>query len=300
MYESIEANRWDSFLLLLAFVLLVAAIGWAFGEWTGYGYGGLAIAAIAAVVMAWSSYYYSDQIVLTMSGARPADREEQPYLVNTVEGVAIAAGLPAPRPYLIDDTAPNAFATGRDPQHAAIAVTTGLLQKLNRQELEGVIGHEMSHIANRDILFMTLAAVLVGTVALLADWMWRISFWGGRRRSRDGGGGGYLGLVAIVLMLLAPLAASLLRLALSRRREYLADANGALLTRYPEGLASALEKIAADSEPLEVANKATAHLWIANPLKEHGGWLNTLFDTHPPIEDRIRRLREMAGMSAVE
>ena len=203
-----------------------------------------------------------------------------------------------PHIYVIDDPAPNAFATGRNPQHAALAVTTGLLEKLDNQELEGVIGHEMSHIKDYDVLFMMLVAVLVGTVALLADWLLRYMWWGGstrRRSDRDssGGGAGWIALIGLVLALLAPLAATLIQLAVSRRREYLADAEGAVLTRYPDGLADALEKIAADPEPLHSANKATAHLFIYNPLVEHGGWLNSLFSTHPPMEERIRRLRAM-------
>jgi len=245
-----------------------------------------------AVLMTWGSYYYSDQIVLKMSGAKPVVREEELYFWNAVEGLSIAAGLPMTRPYIIEDSAPNAFATGRDPQHAALAVTRGLLEKLNRLELEGVIGHEMAHIQNYDIRFMTLVSVLVGTVVLLSDWMLR-----GLRYSRRGGSGGKggnpLALIGLVFVILAPITAKLMQLALSRQREYLADATGAKLTRYPEGLASALEKLTADTDPLEVANKATAHLYIINPLTEHKGWTNKLFSTHPPIEERVKRLREM-------
>jgi heat shock protein HtpX len=232
--------------------------------------------------------------VLSISRAREAPREQYPLLFNTVEGLAIAAGVPVPRLYLINDTAPNAFATGRDPQHAALVVTTGLLDKLDRLELEGVIAHEMAHIQNYDIRLSTIAAVLVGVIALLSDWFLRSMRWGRRRGSREGGSGsGPLVLVGIALALLAPLAAQLLRLAVSRSREYLADASGVMLTRYPEGLAAALEKISADPEPLEAANKATAHLYIINPLREWGGWANGLFNTHPPIEERLRRLRAM-------
>ena len=294
MYEAIEGNVRRTWLLFVGFVLVVAALGYVFGELTELGYAGAGIAAALASLAAWSSYYYSDRIVLSISRAREAPREQYPLLFNTVEGLAIAAGVPVPGLYLIDDTAPNAFATGRDPQHAALVVTTGLLDKLDRLELEGVIAHEMAHIQNYDIRLSTIAAVLVGVIALLSDWFLRSMRWGRRRGSREGGSGsGPLVLVGIALALLAPLAAQLLRLAVSRSREYLADASGVMLTRYPEGLAAALEKISADPEPLEAANKATAHLYIINPLREWGGWANGLFNTHPPIEERLRRLRAM-------
>jgi heat shock protein HtpX len=208
-----------------------------------------------------------------------------------LEGLSIAAGIPMPRPYIIDDTAPNAFATGRDPQHAAIAVTRGLLDKLNRLELEGVIAHEMSHIQNYDIRFMTLVSVLVGTVMLLSDGMLRNMRY--RRRHGSGRQGNPLALVGLVFIILSPIVAKLMQLALSRQREFLADATAAQLTRYPEGLAAALEKLGADTEPLESANKATSHMYIINPLTEHKGWANSLFSTHPPIVERVERLREM-------
>ncbi len=232
-------------------------------------------------------------MVLGISHAQLVDKKENPYLANVVEGLAIAAGVPTPKTYIIEDSAPNAFATGRNPENSAIAVTTGLLDKLNRLELEGVIAHEMSHIKNYDIRYATLVVVLVGTVALLSDWMRRSFFFRGRRGRKGGAGGGMIILIALLLAILAPIVAQLIRLAISRQREYLADANGALLTRYPEGLASALEKISKDKEPLEAANKATAHLYIVNPLLEHRGKLNDLFSTHPPAEERIRRLRAM-------
>jgi len=296
MYDQIASNKRRSYLLIAFFMLMVLAIGYVFSQYSRLGYPAMAAALIFATLMSWGGYYYSDRIVLAMSGAKPVAREEQPYLWNTVEGLSLASGLPMPRLYLIEDTAPNAFATGRDPQHAAIAVTRGLLDKLNRLELEGVIGHEMAHIRDYDIRFMTLVSVLVGTVVLLSDWMLR-SMWygGGRRRSSRGGSGagGILMLIGLVFVILSPIIAQLMQLALSRRREFLADAEGARLTRYPEGLASALEKLAADTEPLEVANKATAHLYIINPLTEHKGWVNNLFGTHPPIEERVKRLREM-------
>jgi heat shock protein HtpX len=295
MYEQIASNQRWSYVLLFFFILLVGAIAYIFGQYTQLGEYAIIPALLFALLMSWGGYYYSDQIVLSMSQARPVSKDQEPYLWNTVEGLSIAAGLPMPKPYIIEDSAPNAFATGRDPQHAALAVTRGLLDKLNRQELEGVIGHEMAHIQNYDIRFMTLVTVLLGTIVLLSDWMTR-SMWygGGRRRSRDSGGGGIIMLIGLVLVILSPIIAQLMQLALSRKREFLADSAGAMLTRYPEGLASALEKIAADPEPLEAANKATAHLYIYNPLRDYKkGWLNNMFSTHPPTEERIKRLREM-------
>lgn len=297
MYEQIASNKVKSFVLVLFFIAFVFLLVWIFEELTGWGRGGFILALVIAVVMAAGSYYYSDRIVLAISRARPVTREEFPYLYHTVEGLAIAAGLPAPRCYVIEDTAPNAFATGRNPKNSVICVTTGLLQKMNRLELEGVLAHEMSHIKNYDVLLQTVAVVMVGVVALLSDWMLRSLWWGGgRRKSRDRSGkaGAILLLVGIVLAILSPLVAKLMQLAISRRREYLADASAAMLTRYPAGLASALRKIAADPEPLEAANKATAHLYIVNPLKNLGGKVNRLFSTHPPIEERIAALEKMS------
>ncbi len=296
MYEQISRNLWRSRLLILCFILILAVIGYIFGAFTGFGWFGLVMALVIAGAMSFFSYYYSDEVALAVSRARPLTKEENPYLFNLIEGLALAAGIKAPKAYIIDDTAPNAFATGRDPEHSAIAVTTGLLQKLNRSELEGVIAHEMSHIRNYDIRIATIAVVLVGTIVLLSDWMMR-SMWFGRGRSRNnrdsGNLQGILMIMGLILMILAPLIAQLLQLAVSRKREFLADASGALLTRYPEGLASALEKLEQDTEPLEVANKATAHLYIVNPLKGHSGFVNKLFSTHPPVEERIKALRAM-------
>jgi heat shock protein HtpX len=295
MWEQITSNRVKSAVLVALFVAFVILLGWLFGRTTVWGPAAPVVAAVIAGALAFAGYYNSDKMVLAISRAHPAASEEFPFLHNTVEGLAIAAGIPKPAVYVIDDSAPNAFATGRNPEHAAIAVTTGLLDKLNRVELEGVIGHEMSHIADYDTLLMTLTVVMVGTVALVSDWMLRSFFWGGRRRRSAGGGqaGAIIILIAVVLAVLSPLIAQLIKLAISRKREYLADANGARLTRYPEGLASALEKIALDRDPLESANKATAHLYIVNPLKEHGGGMNNLFSTHPPPEKRIEILRSM-------
>ncbi len=294
MYDQIASNIRRSYLFLFAFVLLVGGLGYLFSKVTGYPEV-LPLAVAFAIISSIGSYYSSDRIVLAMSNARPATKEEHAFLVNSVEGLAIAAGVPTPKIYVVDDTAPNAFATGRDPNHAVICVTTGLMQKLNRVELEGVIAHEMAHIKGFDIRLMALVAVLAGTVVLISDWLLRSMRFGLIRRGRSRGGSSspFILLIALIAAIIAPLVALLMQLAISRRREFLADAQGALLTRYPEGLASALEKIAADTEPLEVANKATAHLYIYNPLRDHKGWLNSLFDTHPPIEERIRRLRAM-------
>ena len=297
MYEQIARNKWKSFFLILFFLGLIFALTWLFGELTGLGTQGLILAAIIAVAMTFGSYYASDKIVLAISRAKPVTKKEYPYLYNVVEGLAIAAGLPKPRCYIIYDTAPNAFASGRNPKNSVIVVTKGLLQKLNRAELEGVIGHEMAHIKNYDVLVQTLAVVMVGVVALLSDWILRSFLWGGgRRRSKSKGGGNagaILIVVGLVLAVISPLVSQLIRLAISRKREYLADANGALLTRYPPGLASALRKLAADREPLEAANKATAHLYIVNPLKDIKGQVNKLFSTHPPIEERVAALEKM-------
>ncbi len=298
-YQQISKNKTESWVLIFSFLIVITLLGFVFGRV----YENPAIVVFAAgfsIVSALISYYFSDSITLTLSRAKPVDRQSAPELYRVVENLAIAGGLPMPRLYIIDDTAPNAFATGRDPKHAVVCVTTGLLQKLEKTELEGVIAHEFSHIGNYDIRVMTLVVVLVGTLTLLADWFLRFSFFGGRRRNNNGGG--QLGLifliVGIILAILSPIVATLIKLAVSRRREFLADASGVLLTRYPEGLARALEKISKDTEPLEAANKATAHLYIVNPLKAHAGkdstgWFANLFNTHPPIADRIKKLREM-------
>jgi len=296
MYEQIARNKRRSFFLVFFFLGLIFALAWILGELTGFGSQALIIAVVIAVALTFGSYYASDKIVLAISRAKPVKKEDYPYLYNVVEGLAIAAGLPKPRCYIIDDTAPNAFASGRNPKNSVIVVTKGLLEKLNRAELEGVIAHEMSHIKNYDILVQTLAVVMVGVVALLSDWILRSFFWGGRRRSKSKGGGDAAAifvLVGLVLAILSPLIAQLMRLAISRKREFLADADGALLTRYPPGLASALRKLTADREPLEAANKATAHLYIVNPLKDIKGKVNKLFSTHPPIKERIAALENM-------
>jgi len=302
MYEQISRNKWKSAGLVLFFVAFIFLLTWFFQYLTGWGTGGLILAAVVSLSMAFVGYYSSDKIVLAISKARPVTKEEFPHLYNVVEGLAIAAGLPKPRCYVIEDSAPNAFATGRNPEKAVICVTTGLLDKLDRVELEGVVAHEMSHIQNYDVRLQTVVVVMAGVVALLSDWMLRSFLWGGGRRrvgrSRSGGSGGgnaqaVIIVVGLVLAALSPLIAQLVKLAVSRKREFLADASAAMLTRYPPGLASALRKISADPEPLEAANKATAHLYIVNPLKNVKGSFNKLFSTHPPIEDRIAALEKM-------
>ncbi len=301
MYEQISRNKWKSAALVVFFVGFIFLLTWFFEYVTGWGKGGLVLAVAVAMGMAAVGYYASDKIVLGISRARPVTKDEFPYLYNVVEGLAIAAGIPAPKCYVIDDTAPNAFAAGRKPETAVICVTTGILEKLDRVELEGVIAHEMSHIKNYDVRLQTLVVVMAGVVALLSDWMLRSFMWGGggrrRGRSKGGSGGaeGVLVLVGLALAVLSPFIATVIQLAVSRKREFLADASGAMLTRYPAGLASALRKISADTEPLEAANKATAHLYIVNPLKnlKGGGGVNRLFSTHPPIEERIAALEKM-------
>jgi len=304
MYKQIDSNKFRTSLLIFVFIIFVIGVGYIL-SWYFNNQLILVIAVIVALVQSLVSYYYSDSIALAVSGAQEVARKE-PFLElhRLVENLSITAGLPKPRIYLINDSAPNAFATGRDPQHAALAVTTGLMDKLNKTELEGVVAHEMSHIGNYDIRLMTVVVVLVGVVALLSDFFMRWTWFGGGRRNNDSNseGGGQLQaiilIVAIVLAILAPIIATMIQLAISRKREFLADASGALLTRYPEGLASALEKISKDREPLEVANKATAHLYISSPFKDKDdeggrGWLAGMFETHPPVEERVKRLREM-------
>lgn len=300
MYEQIAKNTRKSIVLILCFMALVAGLGYLLARVLGLPSDIVLPASILiAAIGSLGSYYYSDQIVLSMSGAVPATKEEYPHFVNAVEGLAMAAGLPVPRPYVIPDMSPNAFATGRDPAHAAIAVTAGLLKKMDRAELEGVLAHEMSHIKDYDIRLMALVAVLAGAIVLLSDWLLRAMWWGGYRdddndSSSEGGPSfAIIAISAVVAAILSPLAATMMQLAVSRQREFLADAQGAMLTRYPEGLASALEKISQDSAPLLAGSKATAHMYIYSPLHDEGGFLNSLFDTHPPVEERIRRLRSM-------
>lgn len=289
LYQERSNNVARTWALMLGFFLVVMAIGWAISWY----YGDVSILYIAvaiALFMNVGSYWFSDKIVLSMTGAKPASREEYFDLYTVTENLAITAGIPMPKLYVVQDPAPNAFATGRDEKHAVVAATTGLLATLNRTELEGVIAHELSHIQNKDMLVMTVAVVLAGVVAIVADIFLRMSFHGGGDRD-NGKGSAIFAVLAIVAVILAPIAAQLIKLAISRRREYLADASGALLTRYPDGLASALQKISAYAAPMRKANHATAHLFIANPFGASAGkFVNKLFATHPPVEDRIERL----------
>lgn len=292
LYTNKEANIRKTWLLFTFFFGIIIALGWLFSQ--AYGNSSiLYVAVIFSSLMSIISYWYSDKIVLKMTHAVPATRENARELYNVVENLCITAGLPVPKIYMIEEPAPNAFATGRNPEHAVVAVTTGLMERLDRSELEGVLAHELSHVGNRDILVSTVAVILVGFISILSDFFMRSMIWG--RRSRDRGGNGLLILVAIVLSILAPLAATLMQLAISRKREFLADASGALLTRYPEGLAKALEKISRDPTPLRVANNSTAHLWFENPFRTEGktSFLHKLFMTHPPVEERIQALRSL-------
>jgi heat shock protein HtpX len=296
VYSEIASNKRKTIFLMAFMLCLIVLLGWAFSLYLREPT--LVYFAVGfSIFMSLFSYYFSDRVVLGISGAKEVKRSDDPELYRTVENLSIAAGLPTPRIYSIDDTAMNAFATGRDPQHAVVAITTGLRTKLSKQELEGVMAHELSHIGNYDIRIATIVVVLVGVITLLADWMLRSSFHGSRNRDNNNGGNAIFAVLAIFLALLAPLAGYLMQLAISRKREYLADASAALLTRYPQGLASALEKLSGDREPLEVANKATAHLYIVNPLREHKNdgvsWFAKVFMTHPPLEDRIAKLKNM-------
>ncbi len=295
--SQINSNITKTYVFMAAFVAFVVAAAYVMGNALGYGNSWLVIAVLLSVVSSFASYYWGDKMVLAMSGARPADRGRDFDFYTVAENLAIAAGLPKPKLYVISDTAMNAFATGRDPQHAVVVATTGLLDRLERRELEGVIAHELSHIKNFDTRLMAVVAVLVGTIAFLADIFIRTLWWGGGRRGRDEDNnlGGLLLVIGIILAILSPIIATLIQLAVSRRREYLADASGAYLTRYPEGLARALEKLSKDKEVLEAATNATAHLFITNPFKgkEFGAWFSGLFNTHPPIAERIKILRAM-------
>jgi heat shock protein HtpX len=297
MYTSIAANKRNSFFITVAITAFLIVLGYFLGTYWGSSYAGVVIAFLLALVMSLFAYYSGDKMVLAISRAKRIEKRDYPQLFNVIEELAIAGGLPVPVIYVIDDTAPNAFATGRDPKHASVAITTGLMQKLNREELQGVMAHELSHVGNRDILYATMVGILVGSIAMMSDFFMRSFFWGGGRRRRDNEGGGAAGIIlfiiTILLAILAPICAKLLQLAVSRQREYLADASAAMLTRYPEGLASALEKIAHDKEVLEVANRATQHLYIVNPIKPFEKRASSLFSTHPPIEERIARLRAM-------
>ncbi len=298
-WDHVSGNVFKTWLIMFLFSLFAVAVVYIISLGFGYGeMGGLSIVGIALImagVMNFVSYFWSDKIVLGISKAKQIQKKDNPELFRLVENLCIASGLPLPRIYIIEDSATNAFATGRDPKHAAIAFTSGILEKLNKQELEGVTAHELSHVGNRDTLLMAVVSVLVGTIALLADFFMRSLWFGGR--DRDSKGNTLMMVIAIAAAILAPIVAMLIQMAVSRRRELLADASGVLLTRYPEGLASALVKISSDKEALEVANRGTAHLYIVNPLKgkDAMGWFTGLFNTHPPLEARIQALQQMEG-----
>ena len=303
MYEQIAANKRKTILLVLGALVLFGIVGYVIGAlYLTSGWVGLAIALAIAAAMSIASYRYGDRLVLASTRAKAVSPEAEPRLHNIVEGISIAAGVPKPAVYVVPEQAPNAFATGRDPEHSSIAVTQGLLDMMNRVELEGVIGHELAHVQDRDILVGTIVATLVGAIVLISEFFLR--FWwiggAGRRRDSSGDGGGIFGIVLLVigilLLILAPIAGQVIKLAVSRNREYLADAQGALLTRYPPGLISALRKIGASPTAMRSANNATAHLWLSQPSRlpgESTTRLERLFSTHPPLEDRIRRLEEM-------
>ncbi|MEO8462914.1 MAG: M48 family metalloprotease [Chloroflexota bacterium] len=304
-----SANRRNSFFLVIAVLLLLSALGYAIGYGIvgdpAGGVGATLIAVVIGALMSIGSYFAGDRLVLAASGAKRTDEKQTPQLINVVQELALAANIPMPAVYLIDDTAPNAFATGRDPKHSSIAITTGLLQKLDREELQGVIGHELSHVRNLDIRFSLLVGVLVGSVALLSSFFLRFTWFGGGRRSNDrnSGGGGLQAImfvVAIVLAIVAPIAARMVQLAVSRQREYLADASSVELTRNPAGLERALAKIAGDKEVLEVANPATQHLYFTNPIKKFEARSSSMFSTHPAIIDRINRLRQLSGQGSMD
>ena len=292
LYTLQEVNIRKTYFFLFIFLILVITLGW-FLSYVFADNTILIAAVILSVFSALYSYWNSDKVILSLSGAKPATKDNFPELFRIVENLSITAGLPTPKIYVIEDTSPNAFATGRDPQHSAICVTTGLLRLLEKSELEGVIAHELSHIGNRDILLMSIVVILVGIVGLLSRWFISGVRWRDNRRSE---GGQILLLLGLIMIILAPLTATLLKLAISRKREFLADATGALLTRYPEGLAKALEKISQYPYSMKNANTATAHLFIVNPFrgKERKSWLTRLFMTHPPVEERIKALRQMS------
>jgi len=295
-YELVDTNKQKSFLVVSLFIAFITASSYLIAKGFGYGLDFVGMALIFSGLASLGSYYYSDQMVIAMSGAHKVTKKDFFIFYTVTENLSQAARLPMPAIYVIDDTAMNAFATGRNPQHAAIVATTGILERLNRTELEGVIAHELSHVKNYDTLLMSLVTILVGVITLMADWLLR---WGGMGRKRDNDRNDsqlqmILFVVGVILAILSPIVAQLIQLAISRRREFLADAGSAAITKYPEGLAKALEKLKNDKEPLEAANKATAHLYITNPLKNRKdsvGWFASLFDTHPPLDERIEALR---------
>lgn len=294
MYSQIDNNKRKSLILTVIFIFFILFLGWIFTKISDTGYAGLVMAAVIALVMSLSGYYSGDKVALWTAGAKEIKKEDNPYVFRMVENLCLTAGLPTPKVYLIDDPAPNAFATGRDPKHASIALTTGIIEKMENEELEGVMAHELSHIKNYDIRLMTLVVVLVGIISILSHWFFRMGMFGGRNRdSKEGSISTIFFIIGLVLIILSPLIAQLIKLAISRKREYLADASGVLLTRYPEGLARALEKISQYSQPLKNVNGAIAHLYIASPFGQVKSFTANLFSTHPPMEKRIAALRKM-------
>jgi heat shock protein HtpX len=292
LYTQAEKNIRRTWILMTSFLIFIIFLGWIFSQAFDSPLI-LYIAVFFAFFQSFVSYWYSDKIVLAMNRARPIEKKDNPELYRIVENLCIVAGLPMPKIYIIDEDQPNAFATGRDKEHAVVAVTRGLLERLEKAELEGVIAHELAHIGNKDMLLQTITVTLVGFVVILSDWFWRMSFWGiGRRDDERNNTSSIFAILATVVAILAPLAAQLIHFAISRKREFLADATGALITRYPEGLARALEKIASYPRSMKVASNATAHLFIVNPFR--GSKIANLFSTHPPIEERIKALREMS------
>lgn len=293
IYNEIDKNKNRTILIMAIFVIIVLAVGYVFSlAYNNYSI--LIFAGGIALAQSLVGFYAGDSVALSINGAKEIKKKDSPQLWNTVENLSIAGGLPMPKVYIIPDPAPNAFATGRDPKHASVAVTTGLLERLDKSELEGVIAHELSHIGNYDIRLMTIVAVLVAVIAVLSDIFIRGQLiFGGRRNNNEGGGNGIIVLIAIVAAILAPLIAMLVQLAISRRREYLADSSGSLLTRYPEGLASALEKIGSYKQPMKKVSSATAHLYISSPYGKTKSFISNLFSTHPPIEERVKILRGM-------
>lgn len=297
MYSQIDSNKRKTTFLITIFLVFIIALGWFIGVYMEQGYGITVLAVVLSIAMTLISYYSGDKIALSSTGAKEIKKEDNPYVYRLVENLTITAGTPMPKVYIIDSPALNAFATGRDPKHASIALTTGIISTLQNEELEGVIAHELSHVKNYDIRLMTIVVVLVGAIAIISNMFFRgrLLGLGGRRSDNRESGGSQLGaiimIIGIALLVISPLIAELIKLAISRKREYLADASGALLTRYPEGLAKALEKISQSKVPLQTASAATAHLFISNPLKSSG--ITSLFSTHPPIQERIKKLREM-------